>query len=390
MLEEQTSQVEQKEKQNFMDRSKDLSVILLIAGALLIILGSFLTWGQAITAFGNLNISGIIGDGKFTALMGLLIIVLVVLDKAVFYKKEIVQKIIPFIHYLLSIIAMAIVVWDGVNISSTSGEFVKVAAGAGVYVVFFGGLIATVGVFTSLIKTKKKIATIVLAVLLVVILIAVYIPASRRTSQSTSNSKVSTSENKPAEKSKIKVDVVSKNYTTNSIGDAIILGEVKNNGDGEAYISNITASLMAGGKVVASGNSNIYFPRKIAKGETVPFKVSINNPPQYDDIKVEVDAQSDSYQKCSRLDVVSQTPRTGQYGDFSIAGEIENKTDKKFTSANVYVYLLDENNKVINFENTYVQNLEKGATKPYEVSIYSSSGAQPNYTTIKVIAEGCN
>lgn len=390
MLQEKITQTQQKEKQNIIPRFQNLETILLSVGALLAIMGSFMTWGQAVTVFGNLNVSGIMGDGKITALMGALIITLVVLDKTMFYEKTKIQKILPYIYFLLIVIALGVVVSDAVGMSKASNEFVKAAAGSGMYVVFLGGVLVASSVIITLIKLKNKIAALILLSILAVIIVGVGFAASQRSTQTATESKVSTSENTTDNKPKPKIDVVSKYFQkgANGIPVSYVMGELKNTGDSDAYLNNVTVSLLSGGKVVASTEA-MYKPDMVAKGEIVLYQAMIDNPPAYDDINVGVDAKSESNSKISRLDVVSQTPRDGDYGMFSVAGEIENKTAKDYQSVHLYVWLLDTNNNVIGVEATYVENVSKGIKKPYEVRFnFSPTEPKPNIKTIKVLAEG--
>lgn len=113
----------------------------------------------------------------------------------------------------------------------------------------------------------------------------------------------------------------------------------------------------------------------------------IDNPPVYDDIKVDVSAKNDSYSQVYRLNVSSQTPREDEHGDYSVSGKIENNTSKDLQSATVYVWLLEKDNKVVGLSTTYVDNINKGTKKPYEASFYFSQGEKPNIKTIKVLAE---
>lgn len=375
-----------KEKKNIITTFQDKRTVGILAGSILIILSSFMPWAEAVTIFGSINISGTTGDGKLTVLIGLLIITVVILGKTVFKKKKNIQKILPFIIYIFAVIALGIVVWDGVKVSSAFNEYVKSSAGIGIYVVFFGGIVTISSIVVSFIKREKKVLAYILIALLILIVVGSGIIASQNSKQSKSESTVTTSENKPEEVKKSKIEVISKYYQKSSSQTAYINGELKNTGDADAYIDDITVTLLSGGKVVAS-SSSLYNPDKILKGETVPYQAMINNPPAYEEIKVVATAKSESYSQVYRLDIISQTPRDDEYGGFSVAGEIENKTSKNLQSAEVFVWLLDSNNDVVGLATTFVENIDKNTKKPYEASFYFSQDEKPEVNNIKVLAE---
>lgn len=113
------------------------------AGAAALVLGSFLSWVSVTTVFGSVSIKGMDGDGKLTALLG-------VISGLVMFQG--ITKAARSAYLAASIFAALagfVVMYDFANISSevagASNEYAVAQVGTGLYLCGAGALAATVG-----------------------------------------------------------------------------------------------------------------------------------------------------------------------------------------------------------------------------------------------------
>lgn len=381
--EEEKKPFNQRSKKIFLSIFGEKSTVLLLVGSLLLILGSFLSWGKNDYFSSNFNIPGINNDGKVILLIGILIIILSILNNIIFNKKERLAKIIPFIYYLFIILVLSVIIWNGINTSGILIEYFKIAFNNGVYIILLGSFIIVTSILISLIRNKNKIIIIILTVLFIAILTYINHLAKQNLYQFSTELE---SENQHESE----IVVVSKNHVTTSTEFDYIFGELKNVSNKDIYINYVNISLLKNGKVIMSKNSknNIYL---IKKEETIPFEITVPSNMKYDDIKVKVYTTKNN-NNCERLSIVSQNPSNNaddEFSDFIVNVEIENTTDRNFTDTTVvYVWLLDENNNVIGNATAHIiEGINKGSRKQSQAKFLLPKGEKPK--KIKAIAEGC-
>ncbi len=331
--------------------------IILIIGALISIAGSFLAWAT----MGVFSISGFTVDGKITAIGGVLILFLIVF---VYNTEKKRSTITAALSFLASITAIVVTIYDGTNLQhiSAAQQLFTANIGIGLYLTFLGGLLSGLGSIAIIANINKQnfyrlgslsrrdiIKVIVMSVILLLSMSIAYAAArsghatfSEQQPQPAAN--ISTKKNEPEEKPELKL--VSKYAHKSDYGsDLIISGEVKNVGNVDAYEPDITVSLLSKGAVVAS-TSYGEIPQMIPKDMVVPYEAQISNAPAYDDIKIDIKAKGESYEKYQYLTVVGQNPRTDQHSgifeSLNVAGELQNTANVEIGNmVEVFAWLLD-------------------------------------------------
>lgn len=381
---------------------------LLASGALLAILGAFLPW---VKVFGLFAVSGTDGDGLISLICGIVIIALLVI---VYSKERKGAKVVAIIGYILGLFTVFIASHDGANIGrlAEASQIGLASVGAGVFITAFGGGLEALGGIAELaninaenfsrIGSLAKNDLVKLIVLLVVILIAIVsgivlanineneVASNDRASESSSfDMNVSEKTTETKKKEEPELEVISKSFEKGEYGSDYVRGEIKNVGKVDADSPQVTVTLVQGGQVVANTTAT-YIPGKVPVSAVAPYEASISNAPAFEDIRVEVEAESNDYgfMQYEYLDVLSQNARSGNYGEFSVAGEVKNTSNVNLEDVEVYVWFLDANNQVLEVETTHITgSVPAGSQKPYEASMYFSGDA-PNYQAIKVIALG--
>ena len=380
------------------DQKKPLYFTLYLIGIVLVIIGSFMPWGSVASMFGNLSVSGMQGDGKIALGLGALILVIVLST----YKKKNEDQGALF-NYLLGIILLFFISFDWSTISGSSNEFAVSSVGMGIFSVFFGAILIILGSFSfvgelnthnfnklsDLTKEQKFKIGFMVIIALASSIVGFIIGGNHQSevsSSADSNDLFSYEDNSSVTpKEKPAIEVLSKYYSKDGSYD-YVMGEVKNISDFDAFDTSLTVALLLGGKVVAS-EEVLELPVMIQAGGTVPYRVMIDNPPEsYDEIKVEVEAEPESYTDYEYLEVIDHNERTGDYGSLSVSGEIKNKSGKDLESIRVYVWLLGSKENVVGLEMTYIDgDMDDGSKKSFEVDYYMDA---PSYSNIKVLAYG--
>lgn len=401
-------------KADYIGRFKKLDALLPLVGGLLILVGSFLAWATVNVLFINASIAGTEGDGKYSAIAGGLILVLVILSKTIWNAKEQLAKKLNYVLLALAIIAFGIIAYDGTQLLSVKDDFGMIKLGIGVYLVAAGSVLTFIACVKNIFKVKKQFGMVAIGVIVAVaVAVSVFGYLNKENfngSNSLSNdfssanttdwsdwssglqNKSSSTSSSSSNEAAPTLTVVSKTIQQSlSYYDdtRYVVGEIKNTSSTDAYIQEVTASLYSDGKVVASGTSG-YTPVMIKKGQTAPYKAMITNVPAYDEIKVTVSAKTSAqaYQKCTNFDVLSSTPRDGGYGSLLVAGEVKNSTTRDYSYGVIHSWLLDSNDKVIDVTSTYINAIKAGANSAFEASFYFDETI-PTYNDLKVIAESC-
>ena len=148
---------------------RNLLYFTAIIGAILIIIGSFLTWNDMISiSFGKLHADGIkSAAGQQTLVAGIAVGLLAVLDK-IFWKHN--KKFTNIFRLLISVIAaatLAIATYQWFNFRNGSSYAVHTSPGIGLYLVITGALLACVAQFVLLHKSGQKLHVYLLIGLLV-------------------------------------------------------------------------------------------------------------------------------------------------------------------------------------------------------------------------------
>jgi hypothetical protein len=390
---------------------KDINLLLPLGGAALAFVGSFLAWASINVFFFKANVAGIDGDGKITAALSGLLLLLVILSKTVWRAK---QKLTNQLNYGLLALALAVFgvfVYDATQLLSVD-DYGMIKVGFGLYMVGAGAALALISPAKDLLKLKKQFGYIALGVIAAVTAGMIVLgivnkegfnggdsldsdSASSSSSSTDSSDWLSGWPNSSTTTESLEITVLSRAVKMSDTDSdyGYVQGEIKNNNSSDAYISGVTTSLYLDGTLVATEDAYDY-PTMLKAGETGAYKAYISNfPADYDEVQVTAEAtNASSWQTCEKLDVLSQTPRESDYnwgyGSFDVAGEVENNTTTNYTSANVYVWLTDANDQVIDLTSAYIDEINSGGTQPYEASF--SFTASPSYTAIKVLAIGCH
>jgi len=389
-----------KEKLNF-------GTTLLASGSIFAIVGSFMAW----MSLGVLSVSGFSGDGKITAVAGLIALIFIVFIYSPEPKRSAVTSLLCFLSGLATIFT---VTYDGTNLSrvGSTGQLFSANTGIGIYVVFLGGVLMAMGsiaTFANINKenfyrlgslAKQDLLKVVIMTLIAILTIggAYAVARSKNDAKSSVNqpsAAVSPApENEPEEKPILKV--ISKSARKEEYGSGLkIMGEMQNIGNVNAYGPKISVTLFSKGQVVATSKYG-ETPSMIPKDMVVPYTSSISNAPAYDEIRVEVEASNKSYQDYQYLTVLSQNPRvddhSGYYSTLAVAGEVQNNSNNdiggSMGGSQLFAWLVDASNNVVAVQTTYLEGeIKAGQKKPYEVS-FSFGETAPDYKTMKVIGLG--
>lgn len=392
---------------NPLENFKQLDTVLTILGGILIFIGSFLAWATINVFFVNLSVSGIDGDGVITVIAGGLLLLLAVLAKTVLKAKEQLIRKIDYIYLILALVALGVAVYDASQLFSVD-DFGMIKVGVGLYLVIAGAVLACIARVKNIFNLKKQFGFIALGLTVAVIVGLAIAGAVNKddfnggdslgSDYETADTSTSSDwlsgwqSNSGTSQTSLDITVLSKTARMTDLDSdyGYIQGELKNNNSEDAYITGLTASLYLNGTLVTTEDSYDY-PTMLKAGETGAYKVYISDLPNYDEIRVTVDAKNTSWQTCEYFDVVSQTPRSSSsdwgYSSFYVAGEVENNTGNNYTYADVYVWLTDANNEVLDLESTYIDEINSGETRPYEASFDFDSS--PDYEYINVLAIGC-
>ncbi len=123
--------------------------VLLIVGAILTIVGSFMSWAN----LGILSVSGSSGDGKITAIAGAVLLVAVIF---VYSTKKKNAGITFAVGSLVGLLAIFVTSHDGTNISNSGNDIISASVGMGLYIVFLGGVLSVLGSVSLIANIGKE------------------------------------------------------------------------------------------------------------------------------------------------------------------------------------------------------------------------------------------
>jgi len=119
-----------------------------MAGGALVIIGSFLPWIKAYTAFGGLSRTGIEdgGDGILTLIFGVLIVVSALIDV-----RKPKSRALLAVAFSVAVLILGFVDLSSISdrINSVNSQWVRGSIGEGIYVVIVGGIFGLAGVFPN-------------------------------------------------------------------------------------------------------------------------------------------------------------------------------------------------------------------------------------------------
>jgi hypothetical protein len=126
-------------------------------GAAALVLGSFLPWVSATTVFGSISINGMDGDGKLTALLGVIscLVMFQGITKA--------ARSAYLTGTIFAAVAGVVVAYDFANISSeiagSPNDYAVAQIGTGLYICGAGAVAATIGGFIARSKVSEVSAS---------------------------------------------------------------------------------------------------------------------------------------------------------------------------------------------------------------------------------------
>ncbi|MCL6106840.1 MAG: hypothetical protein M1309_05785 [Actinobacteria bacterium] len=122
--------------------------LLLIAGAILSIVGSFMSWAN----LGFLSVSGSSGDGKITAIAGAVLLVTVIF---IYSSKKRNTRVTSVVGFIVGLLLFFLAAYDGTNISNSGSSIIPASVGTGIYVVALGGILSTLGSISVITNLNK-------------------------------------------------------------------------------------------------------------------------------------------------------------------------------------------------------------------------------------------
>jgi len=167
-----------------------------------------------------------------------------------------------------------------------------------------------------------------------------------------------------------KMEILSSNFYTDSVGYQHIVGEVRYEGNLIANFVEVIATLYKGGEVVNSGFTYTML-EKLKDGEKSPFDIIIMNPVETDEYKLQVQYKTTSLEPFRGVKVLSHRGFYDEIGYYHITGEVENTGDCKASFVQIIATLYNSENKVIgaSFTYTQIENLNSGQTSPFEITV---------------------
>ncbi|MGE5618808.1 MAG: FxLYD domain-containing protein [Sphingomonadaceae bacterium] len=157
-------------------------------------------------------------------------------------------------------------------------------------------------------------------------------------------------------------------------GSVWVLGEMHNDGAIPAYNARVTARLLEeSGAVVATASQYFAF---LGPGNTVGYRVEVKTPPAYAGVEVSLDASSTGVAGYATLPVTwvkNEQAAAGQSNvRYEFTGTVGNGEGQPVSLSTVYVWFLDDQNRVVWMESTHVPNsLASGDTSDFVVRTVS-------------------
>ncbi len=137
-----------------------------------------------------------------------------------------------------------------------------------------------------------------------------------------------------------------------------VMGEVRNDGVGPAYNVTVTARLLTESGSVAGTASQVF--AFLGAGDTVGYRVEVRSVTAYALADVSADSSSSGFAAFSRLPIA--WVKNEQVGDsqsgirYEFAGTMNNGGSQPVSLNAVYVWFLDDQNRVVWMDYTYVPN----------------------------------
>jgi hypothetical protein len=140
-----------------MRRNRLIGGIVVLAGAFLIIIGSFLPWAKVEGGILSLSKNGTQGDGVLTLIVGIIVLVMGALMLTLeSYGFAVILSVLGGLG--CTAVAVIDLVDLSARISGISGEYLTVKAGEGIYIVLVAGIIVVVGAAIARIGAPAKTA----------------------------------------------------------------------------------------------------------------------------------------------------------------------------------------------------------------------------------------
>lgn len=163
-----------------------------------------------------------------------------------------------------------------------------------------------------------------------------------------------------------------------------VLGELRNDGPISAYNVTVTARLMtSSGAVAGTANQAFAF---LGAGDTVGYRVEVRDAAAYERAEVSIDSASAGFGSFTKLPVtwVSNQKITDGQGTvrYEFTGAITNDNDRPVSLNAVYVWFLDDQNRLVWMDYTYIPNaLAPGDSQTFTVRT-ARDGANPQVSGI--------
>lgn len=124
-----------------------LGPILGLIGGGLVLLGSFMPWASIASGFGSVGVAGTEGDGKFTLVLGIGVVVLGVVSRMSGKRLAVPQVIACALAGIVAVIDISNV---SSKLAGVESAFVHASVGPGLYLVLIGAVVGAIGgVFLS-------------------------------------------------------------------------------------------------------------------------------------------------------------------------------------------------------------------------------------------------
>ena len=190
-----------------------------------------------------------------------------------------------------------------------------------------------------------------------------------------------------------KVEVVNFHSRTDEFGGLGFLGEITNNGDEDAANIQVVLSLTdVQGNVVGTGTSFVDALSILPPGETIPFELFVDNPPDAWDeetIQVQADAAGsfDRSLVYSDLEASGVTIAPDEFGGITVRGTVQNVGTETAEFVQVTFAAYDGAGQIqeLDFTFTDLDQIAPGGTSPFEIFVFELD-AEP--ASFKIFGEG--
>ena len=189
------------------------------------------------------------------------------------------------------------------------------------------------------------------------------------------------------------VEVVNFHSVTDEFLGLEFIGEVTNTGDEDAAFVQVVLTLTdAQGNVVGTGQSFLNALSILPPGETIPFKIFVDNPPDtWAEERIQVQADpADGFSRSlayADFEVSGVTIAPDEFGGITVRGTVQNVGSETAEFVQVTFAAFDSAGviRAVDFTFADLDQLAPGGTSPFEILVFELD-AEP--TSYRIFVEG--